>query len=419
MRKTLTIVFAIFSGAARAQFGVSDSVSLGAGYMNEAYYNLQTMSKTYVPKMNWELGFQTNLMEAGILANHSYGVTVYQCPNTDIPGFLTLDTAGISTWASLYNSDAAWSQGALNAGRDTSNLFDFGWGVYDFGTHSVNGDSVFVVKLSGTPDEYRKLYIQQKTDSGNYIFRYANLDNTGDVTTTLYVSNFAGKNFGYFSLRNDSALDREPLSADWDILFTRYYTYVASAGFYPVTGVLSNIGVEVAQAGSVDLLTVNPANYINLYSNNISEIGYDWKTYNTNTMSYDLEDSLCYFVKSQNGNINRIVFTGFDGGATGNIFFQVLSVPTAINEGNSGLRCMALYPNVTSTAATLVFSSNRMEQFTVTIHDMNGRKVMHQNFAAGAGLNQKQLNVNDLSKGIYTVRLENESTKLVQKLIVE
>lgn len=428
MKKLFTTLLALCAGfSTYAQFGISDSVSLGAGYANEVYYNTQTMVKTYVSKNNWELGFENNLMEGGIIANHNYGVTIYQCPTATVSSFATVDTTGIATWPKLYNSDTTWSYGALNANRVTTDPFDFGWGNYDFVSHYVLGDdSVFVIKLvTGPPGpgqitEYRKLYILQKTFGGDYYFRYANIDNTNDVTDTIFRSDYTGKNYGYYSLRNNASLDREPVSTDWDILFTRYYGVVPTLGYYPLTGVLSNVGVQIAQASGVDLYTVNAANYASTYVTNISEIGSDWKAFNQATQTYTIEDSLCYFIKAQNNNITRIVFTDFGGSANGNMFFQVNSITTAINEvANAQLNSIALYPNVASQNSTLIFSSNINNNYVLNIYSINGQQVLHQNFTAGAGLNQKQIDVTNFKKGMYIVKLNTGAEELTQKLIVQ
>lgn len=427
MKKIFTTVFAIAAAfSVNAQLGIQDSVFLGPGYMNEVYYNTQTLNKITVTKNNWELGFQNSLMQGGIIVNHTYGVSVYHCPTIGIAGFATLDTTGISTWAPLFNSDTTWSYGALNATRNLADPFDFGWGTYDFVTHFVTGDSVFVVKLvTGPPGpgqtvEFRKLYISTKSFSGDYIFRYANLDNTNDVTDTIFQADYLGKNFGYYSLRNNAQIDREPLSADWDILFTRYYQNVNPIGFYPVAGILSNIGVQVAQASGVDVLYADSLNYSNAYTTNMSEIGSDWKSFDQATNSWIIQDSLCYFVKNKIGQIAKMAFTGFGGSANGKIEFYTTATPTAISElNNAQLNSMALFPNTATDNTTLVFSSKSNQNYVATITNLSGQKVAQYNFKADAGLCQKQMDVSGLNSGLYFVTLSNGTEALSQKLIVQ
>ncbi len=427
MKRIFTTLFAIAIGfSVNAQLGLQDSVFLGPGYINEVYYNTQTMNKITVAKNNWELGFQNSLMQAGIIVNHTYGVSVYHCPTATIAAFATLDTTGLATWAPLFNSDTTWSYGALNGIRNLSDPFDFGWGAYDIGSHSVGGNSVYIIKIvSGPPGpgaitEYRKLYIATKTMFGDYIFRYANLDNTNDVTDTILQADYLGKNFGYYSLRNNTQIDREPTNTDWDILFTRYYEDVFPIGYYPVAGVLSNFGVQVAQASGVDVMYVDSLNYSGAYATNMSQIGSDWKAFDQQTNSWSIADSLCYFIRNKAGQIVKITFTGFGGSVDGKIEFYNTAVPTAINENSQAqLKSIALYPNVASEKTTLVFSSNSNQKFEAVVSNINGQKVAHYNFSAGAGLNQKQIDVRDFNKGIYIVTLTNGTESLSQKLIVQ
>ncbi|HQU99675.1 MAG: T9SS type A sorting domain-containing protein [Bacteroidia bacterium] len=421
--KITSIALLFCAASAEAQLGVLDSVFLGTGYTNEVYYNTQTMTKTIVPKNNWELGFQNNLMQASIIANHTYGVTVYRCPNVSLSDFLNADTTGLTTWTPLFNSDVTWNDGALNATR-SANPFDFGWGTYDMGTHFVTGDSVFIIKLvtgppgPGAVTEYRKLAVTLKTPGGDYYVRQSNLDNTNDITDTIFKADYLYKNFGYYSLRNNSKLDREPISTDWDILFTRYYENVQPVGYYPVAGILSNIGVQVAEASGVDVLTVNAANYTSQFSTKISEIGSDWKFYDQPNNLWVIQDSLTYFVKSQTNLISQITLTGFGGSATGMVSFFVTSIPTSVNEiQQANLVSMALQPNVCNQNTTLIFSSKLNSTYLCTITGLSGQIISQLSFNADAGLNQKQLDVSELKAGIYFVTLTTNTEKLTAKLI--
>ena len=54
----------------------------------------------------------------------------------------------------------------------------------------------------------------------------------------------------------------------------------------------------------------------------INTIGYDWKSFNMGTFSYNLQDYLCYFIKDDLDNIWKLQLTGFDGSSTGGIFFN-------------------------------------------------------------------------------------------------
>ena len=48
------------------------------------------------------------------------------------------------------------------------------------------------------------------------------LDGTNEINATVDKTNYTDKNFVYFSIDQNIVLDREPISQDWDITFTKY-----------------------------------------------------------------------------------------------------------------------------------------------------------------------------------------------------
>ena len=71
------------------------------------------------------------------------------------------------------------------------------------------------------------------------------MDGSDEQSGSLNKGAFMGKNFGYYSFAN-GVVDLEPLSADWDLVFTKFIGYVPSA--YPVAGVLQNKDVPAPRS---------------------------------------------------------------------------------------------------------------------------------------------------------------------------
>ena len=98
-------------------------------------------------------------------------------------------------------------------------------------------------------------------------------------------------------------MDREPSLSDWDITFTRYITPVQGMP-YSVTGVLSNIGIQIAQADNI----ANPLLYTDYVSHNfeneMNSIGYDWKQFSG---SYVIVPNRSYFIKNYQDQVWRLV----------------------------------------------------------------------------------------------------------------
>jgi hypothetical protein len=308
---------------------------MNPGYTDEVYWSLPSGNAGSFPINGWELAFRLGLQTSSIFINSANGVSLFHVSNTDTSGWATFDTTGITSWKELFNSDTSWEYGAFDI--SSTGFPDFSWGDYDLNTHIVTGDSLYIIKLNSST--YKKLWIVKK-DFGNWTFRYANLDNTEDVTVTINGADFPNKNFAYYSITNSQTLNSEPDNSAWDLLFTRYLTLLPPDNTpYLVSGVLTNVGVETAEARPVDLSTVDLSNYTDSFTSNISQIGYDWKYFDMTLNEYFVEDSLCYFVKSINSDIYKIVFKSFEGSSTGNISWEQTFLLTSLSPQKSKERC--------------------------------------------------------------------------------
>ncbi|MBA3647909.1 MAG: T9SS type A sorting domain-containing protein [Chitinophagales bacterium] len=393
---------------------LTDSVTMGSGYSSQVYYQLSSQAKYTIPYSAWDIGFITSLMSGAVISNPNT-ITVYRVPNLDSTEYTSLtDTAGISNWRILYNSDTSWYTGAFNSTANVTNPFDFGWGIYDFNAHIVYGDSLFMVKKDTS---FIKLWIKEKTGTGTYIMRYTYLDGTFDSTVTIDPYSNTDQNFILYNLQTTVTVS-EPPSADWDILFNHYITTIPGLGPYPVTGVQSNIGVTVAKANKVDVNTVSYTGYLNDFLNNLSAIGYDWKTFDPTTFTYTIEDSLVYFVQTRDGKIYSLRFTGFNS-ATGTSIFEVMfDAEVGIHEVNKTLESAMIYPNPANDQFTLAYSAKKRGTARVTILDLEGKEVAATSFDMNEGLNVQQIASASLSDGIYFVKINSLGDELKLKLIL-
>lgn len=411
MKKILLLSFTL-SSFVYSYSQVTDTVSLSTGYANQVWYSLQNDNQGSAPKNNWDLAFDCSGFGSAVHINSITGTMVWLYPNTDTSGWNTLDTAGITTWKAYYNSDTSWSVGAFDRGMDLANSFDLGWGIYNSTTHVVTGDSLFVIKLAS--GAYKKICIQTLA-SGFYNFKYADLNGANLQTVALNKALYTGKNFAYYSLQNDMALDREPASANWDLLFTQYTTFIPTP--YTVAGVLHNTGVEVAQVHPVN----DPSTYTNWsahgFNHYINEIGYDWKNF---TGVWDIEDSLVYFVKTNAGDVWKMVYTGFGGSGNGNYIFtkQMISASGVTNE-ISPVSTVTMYPNPASEFTQVVYHvNNSVSSATMMVHDLSGKQISTQLLNTQPGLHTTMLNTENFSSGMYVVTLLFDNTRVQQKLTV-
>ena len=386
------------------------NISLFPGYTHQSFYSMENHEIINVDNENWDLAFSTDIYSANIRINDGKGVELYTYNLGDISSWNSINnsTPNILT-TRMYNSDTSWNYGAFVMNQ-SSDIFDYGWGVYNIQTHHIIGDSVFLIKTVN--GNWKKLLIESKA-SGEYFFKYANLDGSNEISESIQASNYSDKRFIYYSLDNDAVLDREPSLSDWDITFTKYITPVQGMP-YSVTGVLSNIGIQIAQADNIS----NPLLYTDYVSHNfeneMNSSGYDWKQFSG---SYVIVPNRSYFIKNYQDQVWRLVFTGFDGMSTGNIKFESELISTTSTNNSLAIGTLDIFPNpsVNNKDITIIYDLQKAD--AISVHDLYGRK-MYFSKINKEGFNTYTIDKNKLSKGTYIVNVSNQNGYGVTKKLI-
>lgn len=419
MKKNLLLVtIAMISLATLAQ--EQKEVITGASYANDVYYSLENGTITTVQRDNWDIGFIAQIMSVSVLANNGSGVEIYAYPGGDIDDWATVDTTGMD-WTPLHNSIETWDMGALNANTIPGDDFDYGWGRYNMTTHTITGDSIFIIKTLS--DSIMKLAIVEKAAAQNtWEFKYAYLDGSNEQTVVLNANDYIDKYFIHYSLDSMKYVDREPALDDWDLLFTKYYDYNIP---YIVTGVLFNdnhITAQEVRESGMDQSTHN--SYVDTaFSDTISVIGSDWKYFDMDAMQYMLIDTVVYYVKKDGGESNdayyKLYFTGFSGGSfggTGIYTFMQERLTFVSAEENGTLNLLQVYPNPAKDNIQLVFDLDGRTD--IDIIDMTGRLMRRTSYEA-SGFTNLSLDVSGLNPGVFFVKLSMEGKSNVLRFIKE
>lgn len=428
----LTIALAALSVAsAKAQIKV-DSVSIGgAGNPSQTYYDFRTGIKGTAAIMNWDIAETSDPRDAAVKANHMAGLRVYKYRKSDQTGWSTFDTTGWKSWSKDYNDLHSHSLGAINANANFPS-FKYGWGTYDASaSHNVVGDSLFLlvwVDQTETPVKFLKFCpIKIIGTTVDFVFKYANVDGTSEVTDTLFQSKVASQNYKYYKFSTQSEVVREPASGTWDITFTRYYDFIQGI-YYPVVGVESNRGTRVAKITTktfTDLLkdtSTLKTTYKDSFFNDLTAIGSDWKAFNFSTNVYDMADKKSYLVRSirsTDTGYYLIHFTKYEGGSAGKSVFNYLRLPAGLNAThNAVFGTVNVFPNPATnvmyvTAENTVFGNARL-----SVKSLNGQEVWSMNINQNNAFGAYEINTNDFAKGMYLVSIENAKGKVTQKVIV-
>jgi hypothetical protein len=415
----LVLMLTSFSASAQG-IPVADTVSLGAGYVNQVYYSLVSGQKTAAPVNEWDVAFQANGITFGVWVNRAAGFTAHLVPNLDASDWGTaVDTTGFSTWPALENGTASWANGAFN--QNSTNQFDVGWGNYSGPpAHEVNGDSIYLVKYAdGT---FKQLLIEN-LNVNRYVFRFADLDGTNEMVDSVLKND--DRNFSYYSLKNAVEIDREPSNGDWDLWFTNGLTAnvvvgppgtplgTASGAVYINRGIQS-IRISGVPNDSADYMTAT-------FDSTIYKIGdtYRIRVSNPPPGGWVVVDSNVYFIKAKDTEIYKLVFTSYEGQGTGKVTFektQLTNNATSVNDITSNATRIALYPNPAVDQLNLILDATEAGMHNIIVTDLAG-KVAYNTTVAVNGLQNISIPVSNFANGLYLVSVEANGNRSVQKFV--
>ena len=413
------LVMAITLLSSTFTFGqVRDSLTMGPGYGNDIFYSLENGEVASVDRTNWDIAFYTNNFSAGIVTNDGAGVELYAYPNGDTNSWATVDTSGISSWERLYNSTEIWEDGSFN--QNSTGHPNYGWCWYNSTNHHLYGVELFVIRISDTV--YKKLWIREKKTIDNiFIFTYANIDGSKQEDVKLEVGPYVTKNFVYYSLANNAALDREPEGKSWDILFTKWVDQVddGEGGFSPynVTGVNSNVNIGAnefypAVPGFDDWSSMP-------FDSAKNKIGYDWKDFDF-TEGWVVKDSNVYFVQNYEGDVYKLSFDWWDGAGSGDFALDKQLVSgVSVNEFANDNIDFQVFPNPATSHFTIRSSNDLDAETNVIIYDQTGRTVFNKVASSVELEGGLQMNDLNLTKGLYIITLTGNKYSGSQKLLVK
>lgn len=428
MKSLLTIVFCltIYINTS-AQIVANDSVEIGTDSKNTVFYGLGTGQKTTASYNDWHLAVSIRATQfpasplggTTIRINEAFGVKVYYVPNTNAAGFSNLDTTGYRTWTRLHDCDTAVDDGALNSNRDHTNIYDFGWGLYNASNHNVVGDSLYLIELPN--GELKKFLVVNLARDTAFNLKYSSLDNSDVQEIEIVKRNYLGKEFVYINLADNSVTDKEPFTPDWDLQFLKYSANDIIAGKAVATvGVWLNKGVTAAKRAHHDA-TDNDLSGLN-YSGNLNAIGWNWKYPGSflsllsgknifeNLEFYYTVDSLAYFVKVKNGDVYKVVFTKYNVNNGRICFYKEKISATGINE-TTALQGISLYPNPANEVLNIVLPAANA---TLRVMDMSGRLITETTSTE----NIIQLNTSEFATGVYLLQTTIGSKTAVHKFVV-
>ena len=379
--------------------------SMQPGYEYDIFFSLNEGLSGYAQRSNWDLAFTTdqNPESANIRINCGNDVTLFKVTDASI----TWEDVSSQSNAPLQlrNSPFNWSEGAFVS--DAIPGENCGWGIYNSTEQIVTGNKIYIINYSG---QTKKLRINSLIN-GEFNMTIANLNGSDEQNISIPTSNYTDKKFIYYSILNNEIVDREPLSENWDIVFTRYefdlyFNEPDEPFFYKVQGALTNDN-NVAQYDG-DVNTVPSISNLS-FSSNINTIGYDWKEYGN---GFIIVPNRSYFIYSQDSQyLYQIIFQSYDGMSTGNMSFtyeQILNFSSIDKLSDSHL---SLYPNPNNGNFFIDYTGDNSK---LNIVDLRG-KIIYNNYISSS----TTIDIDNFPKGVYFVHILNGQTNIVRKFVVK
>ena len=94
------------------------------------------------------------------------------------------------------------------------------------------------------------------------------------------------------------------------------------------------------------------------------------------------------------------------------------NINVGIEKQTANVPAFSLSPNPSNGEFNLSIRSEQSEQMQLTIRDMEGKLVYNEALNVNGNFN-KTMNLSELSKGVYFLRLQNDKESKVEKLIIQ
>ena len=123
-------------------------------------------------------------------------------------------------------------------------------------------------------------------------------------------------------------------------------------------------------------------------------------------------DSVVHVLWNESRDGNEEIY--YKRNPTGNLIVGVENI-LAINSS----QVVSIYPNPASAILNISFSSPTDENITLRFMDMSGKTIKMYNLTAVEGMNQYEINLDDLHKGLYFIGLTTSIKSYFRKVIIQ
>lgn len=401
------------------------NMTMGASYQNRVFFDLSANNSLSQPANSWDVAFyRASATNFGTRVNDAFDIKVYQASSNPADWNSITSNSITSYGAPLFNLDNTTSiqEGAFEQGSAS-----YGWGNYNPANHHIEGKVIFIMQYASGVSY--KFMIEDYF--GGYTFKYAKWNagtSSWDATQTKTIANGSDDAyFNYFSFTTgEKVANLEPARANWDMMFTRYYTdypYTDTQGNpqtmkYRMAGVIQNSNITVAKVRpEVQETAGSTIPAANAFSSNITAIGHSWKP------TSGVYSDAVYYIK-QGSDYYRLYFTSNEGMSTGNMYFKYKKITATLGITEVSKKAsFGIYPNPTTAdkKVTVLFDVKEKadNKGSIEVYDLTGKKVYSAELTNQSGFYKQDLNLSHLTSGNYLVKISFGGSTETKKLIVK
>ena len=107
-----------------------------------------------------------------------------------------------------------------------------------------------------------------------------------------------------------------------------------------------------------------------------------------------------------------------DTGSLNSWSVEVCYQQATLSEENFSISNLAIYPNPNNGNFNIQFTSNSSNEINVGVHDMRGREIFTNKYSNN-GLFNENLQLSNVQSGIYLVTIQDGSSKISKKIVIE
>jgi hypothetical protein len=210
-------------------------------------------------------------------------------------------------------------------------------------------------------------------------------------------------------------------SYSWSNGATTQSIQVSTSGSYTVTTTNADACAGVGASDAVSVTFTATPTAAGSFTTNGNIVTFANSSTGANSYSWDFGD----FTNSSapapvhayaaNGDY-QVVLTAINGNCTDTVIFNV-AITVSIEE-LMGISNLTIYPNPASEAAIVSFENTTGTSFDLQLFDQLGRVIMSQNNIQSMGSNLVNIDLTNLSGGMYSIQLTSNQNTISKRLIV-